>query len=77
MYGYTVQHSPEGYACNMRYVVIGPDGSELYRGPEWAANERARTWNAGRLTHEEKRAAARLAATVDVLSMLASIKRNA
>jgi hypothetical protein len=34
-----VVHDPDGYACNMGYVLRGPRG-EVYRGPEWAANLR-------------------------------------
>lgn len=32
----TLHHDPDGYACNMAYVVRANE-SEIYRGPYWRA----------------------------------------
>lgn len=44
---FTVHHDPEGHACNMGWVVRDAAGIEIYRGPQWAANENAQKRNDG------------------------------
>jgi hypothetical protein len=38
----TLHHEPDGYAVNMGWCVRDAGGSEVYRGPEWAARLRHR-----------------------------------
>lgn len=37
---WTVEHDPEGYACNMGWTLKDARGIVLYRGPEWACRVR-------------------------------------
>lgn len=39
-----LSHEPDGFACNMEWTVRDDAGTLLYRGPEWAARMRQRTW---------------------------------
>jgi len=39
--GLYLKHDPDGWACNMGWVVVDADGVEYYRGPEDPARFRA------------------------------------
>lgn len=70
---FTAEHRPDGYACNMGWVVTGHDGTVLYRGPEWACRYRAGCWNDGHLTADERRELDRAGALAEQVGAIAAI----